>query len=45
MSSKIVHVQTILFEDELVALKVKTGKSTTKDALAKAVEYYLEERK
>ncbi len=39
--TKIVHAQTVLPEDVLEQLKKKTGESTTKDALAKAVEHYL----
>ena len=40
--TKIVHVQTVLLEDELAALKQKTNEGTTKDALAAAVYHYLE---
>ena len=40
--TKIVHAQTVLPEDVLKELKKKTGQSTTKDALAVAVEHYLE---
>ena len=40
--TKIMHVQTVLMEDDIEALKLKTGESTTKDALAKAVAHYLE---
>jgi len=38
---KIVHAQTVLPEDTLKELKRKTGESTTKDAIAKAIEHYL----
>jgi hypothetical protein len=38
---KIMHVQTVLMEDDIEALKLKTGESTTKEALAKAVAHYL----
>lgn len=38
---KIVWVRTALHEDVLEELKRKTGKRTTKDALAEAVEHYL----
>jgi len=38
---KIVHAQTVLPEEILKELKKKTGESSTKDALAKAVEHYL----
>jgi hypothetical protein len=40
--AKIMHVQTVLMVDEIEALKKKTGESSTKDALAKAVHHYLE---
>jgi hypothetical protein len=40
--AKIVHVQTVLMDEELSALKQKTGEETTKDALAAAVQHYLE---
>ncbi|MEL4305316.1 DUF5371 family protein [Methanococcoides sp. LMO-2] len=39
---KIVHAQTVLAEDQLEALKKKTGETSTKDALSKAVDHYLE---
>ncbi|KAF5410785.1 MAG: DUF5371 family protein [Euryarchaeota archaeon] len=40
--TKIVHVQTVLTDDDLAALKQKSGHKTTKDAVATAVEHYLE---
>lgn len=40
--TKIVHVQTVLIDNDIKALKLKTGESTTKDALAKAIAHYLE---
>lgn len=40
--SKIMHVQTVLTEDDIEALKQKTGESSTKEALNKAVMHYLE---
>ena len=40
--AKIMHVQTVLMVDDIEALKVKTGESSTKDALAKAVQHYLD---
>jgi hypothetical protein len=40
--TKIMHLQTVLMEDDIEALKLKTGESTAKDALAKAVAHYLE---
>ena len=39
---KIVHVQTVLMEDELAALKQKTNEGNTKDAVAAAIHHYLE---
>ncbi|MCK4811396.1 MAG: DUF5371 family protein [Methanosarcinales archaeon] len=39
--TKILHVQTVLIGDDLKALKEKTGETTTKDAIATAVEHYL----
>jgi hypothetical protein len=40
--AKIMHVQTVLMLDDIEALKTKTGESSTKDALAKAVQHYLD---
>jgi hypothetical protein len=40
--AKIMHVQTVLMVDDIEALKLKTGESSTKDALAKAVQHFLE---
>ena len=40
--AKIMHVQTVLVEDELETLKHKTGETATKDALSKAVHHYLD---
>ena len=40
--AKIVHVQTVLMDDDIQALKLKTGESTTKEAITKAVTHYLE---
>lgn len=40
--SRIMHAQTVLTEEEVEALKRKTGESSTKDAVAKAVAHYLE---
>ncbi|MEA1894774.1 MAG: DUF5371 family protein [Euryarchaeota archaeon] len=39
--TKILHVQTVMTEEDLEALKTKCGLSTTKDAVAAAVEHYL----
>jgi hypothetical protein len=40
--SKIMHAQMVIMEDDLSSLKKKTGEQNTKDALAKAVDHYLE---
>ncbi len=40
--AKIMHVQTVLVVDDLEALKIKAGESSTKDALAKAVRHFLD---
>jgi len=40
--AKIMHAQTVLTVDDIETLKQKTGESSTKDALAKAVTHYLE---
>ncbi len=40
--AKIVHAQTVLYEDEIEALKKKTGEPNTKDAIAKAIHVYLD---
>jgi hypothetical protein len=40
--AKIVHVQTVLMEDDIEALKLKTGENTTKEAITKAVTHCLE---
>jgi len=40
--AKIMHVQTVLLVEDIEALKRKTGKSSTKDALSEAVSHYLE---
>ena len=39
--SKIVHVQTVMTEEELENLKTKTKESTTKEAIRTAIEYYM----
>ncbi len=38
---KFVHVQSVLPEEDVIALKSKTGESSIKEALAKAIYYYL----
>ena len=39
---KIMHVQSVLPERTIVELKIRTGESSTKDAISKAVYHYLE---
>ena len=39
---RIVCAQTVLFEDDLKALKQRTGETATKDAILKAILHYLE---
>ncbi len=39
--AKIMHAQTVLTIEEVEALKLKTGESSTKDAVAKAVDHCL----
>jgi hypothetical protein len=38
---KFVHVQSILPQEDIIALKEKTGESSVKDAISKAVYHYL----
>ncbi len=38
---KLVHVQSVLPQEDVIALKKKTGESSIKDAIAKAVYHYL----
>jgi hypothetical protein len=40
--AKIMHVQTVLTEEDIEALKQKTGETSTKEALSKAVSHYIE---
>lgn len=40
--SKIMHAQMVIIDDDLNSLKQKSGEKYTKDALAKAVDHYLE---
>lgn len=39
---KLVYVQSVLPWEDLIALKEKSGESTVKDAISKAVYHYLE---
>jgi hypothetical protein len=36
------HVQSVLPEEDIIALKIKTGESSTKEAISKAVYHYLD---
>ncbi len=36
------HVQSVLPEEDVITLKIKTGESSTKDAISKAVYHYLD---
>jgi hypothetical protein len=38
---KIVHVQSVLPYEDVIALKQKSGESSIKEAIAKAVYHYL----
>lgn len=38
---KIVHVQSVLPQEDVIALKKKTGEPSVKDAISKAVYHYL----
>ena len=38
---KFVHVQSILPQEDVIALKEKSGESSVKDAISKAVYHYL----
>jgi hypothetical protein len=42
---KFVHVQSVLPEEDVLALKIKTGEVFVKEAIYKAVYYYLENHK
>ncbi len=38
---KIVHIQSVLPQDIVIALKQKSGESSIKEAISKAVYHYL----
>ena len=38
---KYVHIQSVLPQEDVIALKVKSGESSVKDAIAKAIYHYL----
>ena len=41
MTRRIIHAQTVIFEEDLKRLKELTGESSTKDAIAKAVYFFI----
>lgn len=38
---KFIHVQSILPQEDIIALKYKTGESSIQEAISKAVYHYL----
>lgn len=40
--SKYVHVQSVMPQEDVIALKVKTREKSVKEAILKAVYHYLE---
>lgn len=38
---KFVHVQSVLPQEDIIALKKRSGESSVKEAISKAVYYYL----
>jgi hypothetical protein len=38
---KFVHVQSVLPQEDVIALKIKSGESSVKEAISKAVYHYL----
>ena len=42
---RFVHVQSVLPEEDVIALKIKAGEVSVKEAISKAVYYYLENHK
>lgn len=41
---KIIYCQTVLFEEQVEAVKRLSGKGSIKDALIDAVDYYIEQK-
>ncbi|HLB72194.1 MAG: DUF5371 family protein [Candidatus Methanoperedens sp.] len=41
MMTKIVHVQSVLPYEDIIALKAKSGESSIKEAVSKAIYHYL----
>lgn len=42
---KFVHVQSVLPHEDVVALKTKSGETSVKEAISKAVYFYLQHAK
>ena len=40
-NTKLIHVQSVLPQEDIMALKEKTGESSIKEAISKAVYHYL----
>lgn len=38
---RFVHIQSVLPQEDVIALKEKTGESSVKEAVSKAIYYYL----
>ena len=38
---KIVHIQSVLPQEDVIALKKKSGESSIKEAISKAIYHYL----
>ncbi len=38
---KFVHVQSVLPQEDVIALKIKSGEDSVKEAISKAVYHYL----
>ncbi len=38
---KIVHIQSVLPQEDVIALKAKSGESSIKEAISKAIYHYL----
>ncbi len=40
--NKYVHVQSVMPREDIIALKIKTGENSIKDAVSKALYHYLQ---
>jgi len=40
--SKYVHVQSVMPQEDVIALKIKSGEKSIKDAISKALYHYLQ---